>query len=252
MLIVYFSNSLLGLIFNSLLSPAARGVYSDKLNFWALLLYGLIYFGSFPVIMVVIKLNQSQLQKLNIDRFYILALIAAGSIILYSIPYNPLAIIALCYGVYVLLDNKVRFGTVDRSVLRLILLIAGLVGGLIMWIVGSADAGLVLEKSEQWRREFLLETIPISICQEAVYRGMLYMFLKDLGASESKALYVQALLFWIGHINHLLGSPIFFWIVLPILSLILGYIVSRSISLTASTLAHLLYNAFVAVWQLLG
>lgn len=70
------------------------------------------------------------------------------------------------------------------------------------------------------------------------------MFLKDLGLSDSKAFYIQAFLFSIKHINYLF-SPLTFWVIVPILSLTLGYIVLRSKSLTPSTFVHVLYNAFV-------
>ena len=250
LLILYFSNSLLGLIYNSLLSPAIRDAYSDKIEFWGILLYGLIYFASFPVIAVVIKLNQDQLQKLNIDKFYVLLLITAGLFVLYSLPYNCFVGIAVIYAVYILFDTKTRFGIVDDRALRMILLIVGVFAGIMICIISFADTGVDLLKSEQWSRKFWLETIPISIYEEVVFRGMLYMFLKDLGLNESRTFYIQALVFWISHINYLFQSPSFFWIILPIGSLIFGYLVYRSKSITPSTIAHILYNALAGFSRL--
>lgn len=77
------------------------------------------------------------------------------------------------------------------------------------------------------------------------------MFLKDLGLNESRIFYIQALVFWISHINYLFESPIFFWIILPIVSLTYGYVVYRSKSLTPSTIAHILYNALAGFSRLI-
>lgn len=143
LLILYFSNSLLSLIYNSLLSPAIRDAYSDKIEFWGILLYGLIYFASFPVIAVVLKLNQDQLQKLNIDKFYVILLITAGLCVLYSLPYNCFAGIAVIYAVYILFDNKTRFGVVDDGAFRMILLIVSVCAGIMIFIISFADTGWI-------------------------------------------------------------------------------------------------------------
>ena len=246
LLVVDFSQSLLVLIHDDLLSPLVKEIYTNQFKFWRTFLYGLMLFGSFPIIMLVIRLNQAQLQKMNMDWFYAVMLITAGLIGLYSLPYNCFAGIALLYAVYILFDNKIRFGVADQNALRMILLIASGFAGIMILIVGFFDATkIAFLNTEQSVRHFLFEAIPFSIYEEAVYRGMLYMFLKDLGMSESKTFYTQALLFWISHINYLLESAIGFWITLPILSLTLGYIAFRSKSITPSAIAHILYNAVV-------
>jgi membrane protease YdiL (CAAX protease family) len=95
-------------------------------------------------------------------------------------------------------------------------------------------------------RHFLLEIIPFSIIEEAVFRGMLYMFLVDLGVSQNKTFWIQAFVFWISHINYIISSPVNFWLTIPILSLLLGYLAHRSRSLTPSAIAHILYNSIAA------
>ena len=246
LLLVDFSQSLSVLVYGDLLSPTLKSIYADQLNFWMIILYGLPLIGSFPIIALVIKLNHNQLQKLNMDRFYVVMLITSGLIVLYSFPYNCFAVIALIYAVYTLFGNKVKFAVFDPNALRMILLIAGVFAGITICITGFVDAIKIgLPNTEQPLRRFLLESIPISIYEEAVYRGMLYMFLMDLGLSKSKAFYIQAFLFWASHINYLLANPFFFWVVLPILSLTYGYIAMRSKSLTPSTFAHILYNTLV-------
>jgi membrane protease YdiL (CAAX protease family) len=191
-------------------------------------------------------MNQNQLHKLNIDRFYVILLISSGLIILYSSLYNCFVVMALIYAVYILFGNKVKFAVIDPHALRIFLLMTGVFAGIAVYIIGFNDAMKIsFSFAQESVRRFLLEVIPGTIYEEAVYRGMLYMFLIDLGVSKSKAFYIQAFLFWITHINYLLRFPFAFWIILPILSLTLGYIAMRSKSLTPSTFAHILYNTLV-------
>ena len=251
LLVVDFSHSLLILIYDDLLSPSVKDIYADRIEFWIIMLYGLILIGSFPIITLVIKLNQLQLEKLNIDKFFVVMLTTSGLIGLYSLPYNCLAGIALIYTVYILFDNKIRFGVADRHALRKFLLIVSVSTAILVFIVSFfANTKIDLLNTEKSVRHFLLEAIPNSIHEEVVYRGMLYMFLRDLGMSESKTFYTQAVLFWISHINYLIESAVGFWITLPILSLILGYIAYRSKSITPSAIVHILYNALVGFTRL--
>lgn len=242
LLVVDLAQSLLILTYDDLLNPSAKIIYGDQLKFWVIALYGVILFGSFPLIVLVIRLNQDRLQKLNMDKFYVVFLMASGLIVLYILPYNLFAVIALIYVVYAFFDNKVKFGTLNDNVLRMFLLTAIVYAGTMICTTGFFGATMVNLRVEQSLRRFTLELVPSSIYEEAVYRGMLYMFLKDLGVSETRTFFIQAFLFWIGHISYLLNSPLFFWVILPILSLMLGYLAIRSKSLTPSTIAHILYN----------
>jgi len=251
LLIVDLSLSLLVLIYRDSFSPSSKDVNADRLEFWITILYGLILFGSFPLITLVITLNQDQLQKLNIDKFYFVLLIACGLAGLYSLPYNCFAGIAAIYAVYTLLVHKARFGIADESALRIILLIVGVFAGILICMIGLVDATKIdILRAEQWTKDFIFDTIPISVYQEAVFRGILYMFLKDLNLSESKIFYTQAFLFWITHIHYLFQSPVFFWIIIPASGLIFGYLAFRTKSITPSAIAHILSNALIGFSEL--
>ena len=241
LLVFNFAQSLFVLAYGDLLSPTFKSMYADQLRFWGRILYGFLLFGSFPIIALVIKMNQDQLQKLNIDRFYVVLLIISGLLILSSSPLNCFVVIAAIYAVYILFGNQVKFSVMDPKALWITLLIIGLFAGITVYMAGFP---LKIPNAEAVRH-FLLNVIPGTIYEEAVYRGMLYMFLMDVGVSKPKAFYIQAFLFWITHINYLFLLPFYFWIILPIHSLIYGYIAMRSKSLTASTFAHLLYNTLV-------
>jgi len=153
---------------------------------------------------------------------------------------------AVIYAVSILLGKRVKFAVMDPKALRIFLLIIGVLAGTVVYMTSFNDA---IRISFPWTqasvRHFVLQVIPGTIYEEAVYRGMLYMFLMDIGVSKPKTFYIQAFLFWITHINYLFRFPFAFWIVIPILSLTLGYIAMRSKSLTPSTFAHLLYNTLV-------
>ena len=243
LLFVDFSQSLLVLIHDDLLNVSVKEVYIEQFKFWIICLYWFMLLG-IPLIILVIRLNRDQLQKLNIDKFYIVMLIIAGLLGLYTLPFNCFAVIAVIYAGYILSDNKVQFGVFDFNTLRMILVVAGAFAGIMFCTISLVSSIRIDPNAGQSLRHFLLENIPNSIYEEAIYRGMLYMFLKDLGLSESKVLYVQAFIFWIKHINYLFAAPLSFWLFIPILGLTLGHITFRSKSLTPSIFAHVLYNAF--------
>jgi membrane protease YdiL (CAAX protease family) len=211
---------------------------SDPLSNWNIALYGLILFGSFAMIAVVIALNRDDLQRLNMDVWYLILLLIAGIVGLYELPYNCFSGIAVIYLLYVLLSKKIKPGFPDRSAFPISLWVVGIFAVTFLLISRFLD----VPKIEQNIQYFVLEIVPGSIFEEAMFRGLLFMFLKDLGLSESKFLYIQAFLYWISHIDYFFQAPIWFWIFLPAMGLTLGYIVLRTKSIGLSAVAHVLIN----------
>lgn len=82
---------------------------SDLLFDWAALFYVTLLLGGLPAVVVAIALNQDDLQKLNIDRLYVILLLLAGIIQLYQFPYNFLSGIAIFYLIYLLAMKKKDF-----------------------------------------------------------------------------------------------------------------------------------------------
>ena len=250
LLLVDFSRSLLNLIVRDLLDPSVVQIYFNQLKILSNLLFMFQWQGSVPILIFILGLNRDRLQEMNIDRFYVFMLITAGLLPLYKsphiFPYNFFGVIALIYAVYILFSKKVKFGVVDSNALKMILLITGVFAGIIICIAGFSEAIKINpSNSGQLLDRFLFQIIPGSIYEEAMYRGVLYMLLMDVGVSRSKAFYIQA--FWYSgkHISFLLVSPFFYWIILPITGLTYGYIAMRSKSLTLTAFAHLLYNILV-------
>jgi membrane protease YdiL (CAAX protease family) len=94
-------------------------------------------------------------------------------------------------------------------------------------------------------RIFLLifRTLFFVLYEELLFRGLLWMYLEKLKLSDLKILFVQALLFWIVHLNQMSSAS--FWVLLPLLGLWLGFLVLRSKSLIPSISTHFVYNFIV-------
>jgi len=73
---------------------------------------------------------------------------------------------------------------------------------------------------------------------------------KDLKWGDTRIFLFTSFLFWISHINYLLDNPFNFWIFIPAVSLLLGYIVLRSKSITPSILAHVFINLLYGLFSL--
>jgi membrane protease YdiL (CAAX protease family) len=82
---------------------------------------------------------------------------------------------------------------------------------------------------------------PFLLAEEFVFRGLLWEFLRDIKFSENKIIYIQAFLFWL---CHLYFAPIVLWILFPLTSILLGYLVLRTKSITFSLFLHFLHNIF--------
>jgi membrane protease YdiL (CAAX protease family) len=84
------------------------------------------------------------------------------------------------------------------------------------------------------------------VFEEVLYRGTLWMLLKELKLSDLQIIVVQTLAFWFSH-YHYIGEPIKFWVYLPWVSLLLGVLVWRSKSISPSILVHFLYNVLMSL-----
>jgi membrane protease YdiL (CAAX protease family) len=82
-----------------------------------------------------------------------------------------------------------------------------------------------------------------AISEEPLFRGFLWGYLKGKGITNGRICLIQAGLFWIGHIYYI-GTGVNFWIVHPLLALLLGLIVWKSKSITHSMVVHSCLNTF--------
>lgn len=80
------------------------------------------------------------------------------------------------------------------------------------------------------------------LVEEVIFRGLLWMYLEELGIPGIAIVIIQTLLFWGSHIYYMFSNPILFWFELPIASFLLGIIVWKYKSLTPSSVGHILFN----------
>jgi hypothetical protein len=97
LLLVRFSYAVLHLFYDNVLGS---GKTSDPLKNWLLTVYGAMYFGGLILIIVAIAINRNDLQRLNIDGFYIILLIISLLLGIYAVPLNCLNALALAYLIY--------------------------------------------------------------------------------------------------------------------------------------------------------
>jgi len=241
LLVTRVSGPLIALLTN-IVGTGMSSEWIDSLDQTVRMLYAFFLLGSYPLIAVVITINRDDLKILNMDKPFVLIFIFLGLTIFwtYISPFDWIAGIATILMFYLLLKGKLNFGNTDPNVLRIILVVIG------MFVLGlwMATSLLNMPMIEQKLYLFFYESIPTSIYEEVIYRGILWMLLRNLNWSEPKILLFQVFLFWVSHLHFLFRNPVQFWIFTPIVSLLLGYIVLRSKSITPSAIAHVLINLF--------
>ena len=81
-----------------------------------------------------------------------------------------------------------------------------------------------------------------SIFEEPIFRGFLWGYLRNLGLKENYVWIIQAILFWIAHINYI-DKPFTFYFTVPLMGLVLGLLAWKSRSISTSMLTHAIYNS---------
>lgn len=81
--------------------------------------------------------------------------------------------------------------------------------------------------------------------EEPLFRGFLWGYLKQRKMPEFWILLVQTFLFGLAHIYHLQRHPSYFWILVPVAGLVMGYVAWRSRSIVTSMIVHGLINTIV-------
>jgi membrane protease YdiL (CAAX protease family) len=91
----------------------------------------------------------------------------------------------------------------------------------------------------------------IAIPEEFAFRGLLWGYLRGLlNGDENKASLIQGLIFWFLHFDRIFLSPMSFWIIIPISTLLLTLLGRFSRSVSASVAAHTVLNTFHVVFAI--
>ncbi len=87
-----------------------------------------------------------------------------------------------------------------------------------------------------------------AVMEEPLFRGFLWGGFQQLGLSEGWICILQALLFWLGHIYYF-NTEINFWVIIPIGSLVLGFIIMKTKSIAYSMVTHSFMNSLGDIFQ---
>lgn len=198
------------------------------------------------LISIVILANRDRLQDLNIDKPFVLIFIYSGILLswIHFFPNGWLIGISVLTILFYFIKGEIVFEPLNRSARQISSLIIIV---FFIYICSFGDYFFGTQNMDNAISLFFSYLFSTAIYEEMIYRGLLWMFLKDKGWGDFKIIIIQAILFWLSHISTVLVDPSQFFIVVPILSLILGYIVMRTKSLTPSTIFHVLYNFMVVL-----
>jgi membrane protease YdiL (CAAX protease family) len=86
--------------------------------------------------------------------------------------------------------------------------------------------------------------------EEVFFRGFLWGYLRKLDWNENKIFWTQGVLFWLSHLGGI-GSPLTFFLSIPILTFILSELTKRSGRISPSILFHLVVNSMISVFILM-
>ncbi len=204
-------------------------------------------FISYVLISTLLWVNRSNLHEINVDNFFILVFSALGAI--YAL-LTPLAF-GVCIGmaailnVYVWLTSKRLYSTNEHNSTSIfIFLLTFLVLDFAYFFLAHGArfsmGGLNYIDAVFWTNP------PIIAAEEFLFRGLLWKLLRDFGYAENKVIYIQAFLFWVFHFYL---EPVIFWIFLPLISILFGYVVSRTKSISYSMILHFTHNIFSFIFR---
>ena len=92
---------------------------------------------------------------------------------------------------------------------------------------------------------FFVQIFYVVVYEEFFFRGFLWGYLEKRKWNPKWIILFQGALFWVAHLFNSSSKPFTFWVAIPIMGLILGYIAWRSRSVTNSMIIHAMYNTVV-------
>lgn len=216
--------------------------------------YAYWYVGiAYILTVAIVLLNRHRLASLNVDRPFVIALIIGGFLYLFYLTPDigiPVAITAaFVFWTYqnnhFLLKNTIEYpsGTILLVLFSVLLALLPIVL-FNPTVTKPVTPQLILATLASTFRAQLA----LIVFEEVIFRGALWAYLRHLGLRDLTIFLIQAFLFWIAHSKYMfLANPYSFWVAVPLVSLLLGFIVWRSKSLAPSTIAHFLFNVTSAL-----
>lgn len=202
--------------------------------------YNLFLNWSFVLVAIIIIVNRGDLKGMNIDWAF-MTLFIVGSLV-YWVYYRWTSgwiVLLVPFVIYILYKKqKFKFGKTEPIAGRMtIVLVVGFVLGLFL-----LRYDLLTIRNILWVTHSFATQFPFTLVEEVIFRGLLWKFLTDINWPAPKIVVTQAFLFWLSHSRYMNTDPAYFWVAIPIASIILGIIVWRTGSITVSLFAHIFYN----------
>jgi membrane protease YdiL (CAAX protease family) len=195
---------------------------------------------SMLIVAIVILVNRRDTRKLNVDwPFLILFLWGALAFCRdYLWPVGWLTVLLAIYILFTPNKDGNRFVKIEQGVVEAIVVILIAFFICLLFLRTALDFRTI-RTAVYW---FLIGFPPAAMIEEVTFRGLLWMWLRSRNWPEVRIVVVQAILFWLAHTKYLLAEPVAFWVVVPLLSMLLGIIVWRTRSITPSAIAHICIN----------
>ena len=212
----------------------------------AALYYAYIHFR-LPIVGAVIVAHRRRLRDMNID-YCFLILFAWASIANWRSQPAALGWAIALLGISIpLLALWDHFALRQQVRANLALIIAIPLGFLaLLFVLRESLDPKMLASAFHW---LVLDNPPTAVVEEFTFRGLLWMVLKNLDWGDKRIVLAQAAIFWAAHSVYLFADPIAFWVVVPLLSVIMGMVVWKTKSIAVSGVAHICVNA---AWSLLS
>ena len=194
------------------------------------------------LISLLLWVNKSNLNETGVDKNFIVLFIVLGAIYSFLTPSK----LGILLGVATILNIGTFFSSKSQYA-RNELGNKGFIMFLFILLALDFIYFIVIQKARLFMNDTTIidavfwTNLPFIVVEEFLFRGLLWKLLQDFELSENKIIFIQAFLFWLCHFYL---NPIVFWIFLPLISIMLGYLRLRSKSITPGIFLHFLHNFF--------
>lgn len=194
---------------------------------------------SFLFAVIIIFVNRENLKNLNVDSGFLPLFVISG--IFYSRyyfwPSGWLVLLLLGITFIYIWKKGIRLGEPNPKADRMSYAILAICFVVVLLVSHSLNIAKI-----GWAIKTFVTDLPIVLMEEFIFRGLLWLVLRNLNWRDPAILFVQAILFWFFHAHGMFSDPFFFWVLAPIVSTSLGIIAWQARSIGPSTLAHIFIN----------
>jgi len=216
--------------------------------------YSAIIFSDYYVVTIIyflstlsIYLERKRLFNFYIDRKFFLLFVFSGffGVLFKPLVFSAIPLVCAIFMCCLLVRNEFVFQ--ESSQISINWLVRSILIGFALPILSSIIFRIRLEKSMDFlyaASAFISAFTGTVLLEEILFRGLLCGYLSLRKWSPNRIILVQAFLFWIAHIDYM-EKAVYFWIVIPIVSIIFGLIAQKSKSIFWSTITHAIYNTLI-------